>query len=177
VSKFIIYVMDKDDIDSDDQCQMVATDVLYRLTKIHVGLNSGNEPAEYSDESDLIANEFEILVSAIFRLLTHCHGHWTQENQIEEWVVSLVRSKRHGKNLRMVLQTAVQIPTYESCEDAKRRSILLNLLREVSHCETEKSLEVEEEDEKGLLEHDPWQWYLDDVMFGDIERLSRDGEE
>lgn len=91
-----------------EECQIAATDVLFRLTKIHVQAilfhdqsNDDGESASINTRSrfgDVIHNalppplseeEFSIMVITILRLLGHPNEFWTEKTQ--EWVASLLQ--------------------------------------------------------------------------------------
>ena len=140
LARFVIEEVDRsqnDDDDDDDNeeeeeeysdnedCQIAATDVLFRLTKhqVHnilfhnrrvmdenyrgnyvVNNNNNNDRRRLSEE------EFSILVITILRLLGHPDEYWTSESQ--DWVANLLRDPLHGVKLRMVLRATVLCTSY-----------------------------------------------------------------
>ena len=119
LARFIIEevdCLDKNDNDNDEknaqdleECQIASTDVLFRLTKIHVQAilfhDQSNDDGETTSRntssrfSDVIYNalpppplseeEFSVVVITILRLLGHPNEFWTEKTQ--EWVASLLR--------------------------------------------------------------------------------------
>jgi hypothetical protein len=136
LARFVIEEVDRSQNDDDDNeeeeeeyndnedCQIAATDVLFRLTKhqVHNILfhnrkamdenNRGNYVINNNNNNDrrLSEEEFSILVITILRLLGHPDEYWTTESQ--EWVANLSRDPLHGIKLRMVLRATVLCTSY-----------------------------------------------------------------
>ena len=137
LARFVIEEVDRSQNDDDDDdneeeeeeysdnedCQIAATDVLFRLTKHQVHnilfhnrrvmdenyrgnyvVNNNNDRRRLSEE------EFSILVITILRLLGHPDEYWTSESQ--DWVANLLRDPLHGVKLRMVLRATVLCTSY-----------------------------------------------------------------
>ena len=139
LARFVVEEVDRSQNDDDDDdneeeeeeysdnedCQIAATDVLFRLTKhqVHnilfhnrrvmdenyrgnyvVNNNNNNDRRRLSEE------EFSILVITILRLLGHPDEYWTSESQ--DWVANLLRDPLHGVKLRMVLRATVLCTSY-----------------------------------------------------------------
>jgi hypothetical protein len=132
LARFVIEEVDSSQNDDDDDdeeeeeyndnedCQIAATDVLFRLTKhqVHnilynnrmIDENRGKYVVNNHNDRRLSEEEFSILVITILRLLGHPDEYWTTASQ--EWVVNLLQDPLYGIKLRMVLRATVLCTSY-----------------------------------------------------------------
>jgi len=113
------YNEEEKEFNDNEECQIAATDVLYRLTKHQVRtailFHNKMEENHHHDNYIRVVNndrrrclseeELSIVVITILRLLGHPTEYWTAPSQ--EWVTNLLRDPFYGDKLGMALRATL----------------------------------------------------------------------